>query len=46
MERLCDLENRVDQESVIQLGLLLAEENQHFLAQLLLHGLGEVVKHT
>ena len=44
VEGLSDLKNRMYQKSIIEFGLLLTEESEHFLAQLLFHGLWEVIQ--
>ena len=46
VQGLSDLEDRVDQEPIVKFLLLLAEEGYHFLTQLLLHRLREVVQKT
>ena len=37
MQSLCNLENRINQESIVQLLLLLTEKSYHLLTELLFH---------
>jgi hypothetical protein len=37
VQSLCNLENRINQESIVQLLLLLTEESYHLLTELLFH---------
>ena len=46
MQSLGYLENRVDEEAVLQLRMVIHEELKHHLAELVLHTDGEVVQQT